>query len=283
MVHRPTDRPLSRRGLLLAAGGVLTAPAVAQSPQALVDYHAHIDAVGTLEALLEISRSKGVKFGVVEHAGNREKHRYRGLLGSDQDLEGYIARLEGKPCFKGIQAEGLDWMKSFSKRAVARLDYVLSDALTFPEKDGSLVRLWTPEARIDDPRDFMERYTAFNVQVIESEPIDILANPLFLPEALEKQADSLWTQERMQRIARAAAANRVAIEINSRYRLPSPKFLKLARAAGVRFSFGSNAHGPAVGSLDYGREMVKELGLTGRDLFSPAPAGRKPVQVRAPR
>jgi len=277
----PTNHRLTRRGLLLAASGALTAAAVPQSEPVLVDYHAHIDAVGTLEALLEISRSKGVKFGVVEHAGDRKQHRYRGLLANDQELNGYLARLEGKACFKGIQAEGLDWMKCFSRQAVARLDYVLSDALTFPEKDGTLVRLWTPEARIEDPQDFMERYTAFNVRVIETEPIDILANPLFLPAKIEHQAESLWTQERMQRIVRAAAAKRVAIEINARYRLPSPKFLKLARAAGVKFSFGSNAHGPDVGDLKYGREMVKELGLRRSDVFSPAPSGKKPIQVRA--
>jgi hypothetical protein len=276
-----TNTTLTRRGLLgMAAAGAINPGLPAQAGPEPIDYHAHITAAPTLDELLAISRRRGVKFGVVEHAGNRKDHRYRGLLADDDDLNRYIAKLEGKPCLKGIQAEGLDWMGCFSKAAIARLDYVLTDALTFQEKDGSLVRLWTPAARVGDKRDFMERYTAYNVKVIESEPIDILANPLFLPAEIQAEAETLWTAERMQRIVRAAVKHNVAFEINSRFRLPSPKFLKLAKAAGAKFSFGSNILGPAVGELGYGREMVKEIGLTARDLFAPAPKGRKPIQIR---
>ena len=272
---------LSRRALMgTAAGALWAAPGERVPEPTLVDYHAHVDAAVTLEGLLEISSSRGIKFGVVEHAGNRRDFHYRGLLANDDGLNGYVARLEGKPCFKGIQAEGLDWMRCFSKQAIARLDYVLTDALTFPEKDGTLVRLWTPAARIANKQDFLNRYTEHHLRVIAQEPIDILANPLYLPEALQGEAETLWTSERMGRIIRAAVSNRVAFEINTRFRLPSPKFLKMAKAAGAKFSFGSNILGPGVGDLTYGREMVRELGLTRAELFRPAPQGRKPIQVR---
>jgi hypothetical protein len=272
---------MSRRGLLgIAAAGVCSSRIDAQAEIALVDYHAHVDAAITLDDLFVISQKRGVKFGVVEHAGNKRDYGYRGLLANDDDLNRYLTKLEGKPCFKGIQAEGLDWMKCFSPEAIARLDYVLTDALTFPEKNGALVRLWTPEAKIGDKQDFMERYTAYNVKVIASEPIDILANPLFIPTQIQAEADLLWTQERMQRIIRAAVDASVAFEINTRFRLPSLKFLKLAKAAGAKFSFGSNILGAGVGDLQYGSEMVKELGLRRSDLFAPAPAGKKPIQLR---
>ena len=273
-----TDTTLTRRGLLgLAATSALS---LAQAGDGLIDYHAHIDAAPTLDGLFEISRNRGVKFGVIEHAGNKKEYRYRGLITGDEDLERYLAKLKGRPCFTGIQAEGLDWMGCFSKAAIARLDYVLTDALTFPETDGSLVRLWTPAARVGNKQDFMERYTAHHLAVITTEPIDILANPLFLPAWIQAETESLWTEERMQRIIRAAVKNQVAFEINSRFRLPSVKFLKLAKAAGAKFSFGSNVLGAGVGDLEYGRLMVKELGLQKRDLFAPAPQGRKPVQIR---
>jgi hypothetical protein len=264
----------------MTAAGILSQGLHAESAPELTDFHAHVDAAPTLDQLFGIAHQRGVRFGVVEHAGNRNDHHYRGLLANDDDLDRYLARLDGQACLKGIQAEGLDWMKCFSKAAVARLDYVLTDALTFPEKDGSLVRLWTPAARTDDKQDFMERYTAHNVKVIESEPIDILANPLFLPECLQPEADSLWTDARTGRILRAAVKNHVAFEINTRFRLPGVKFLRLAKAAGAKFSFGSNILGPGVGDLSYGREMVKELGLRASDLFVPARPGSKPIQVR---
>jgi histidinol phosphatase-like PHP family hydrolase len=245
----------------------------------LVDYHVHLDQVVTLEKALELSRQRGVKFGVVEHAGTKE-NKYPGLLSSDDDLRWYMAMLEGKPVYKGIQAEGTDWMTCFSKAVVAQLDYVLSDALTFPEKDGRRVELWRPGVSIGDPQDFMERYTDFHIRVMAQEPIDILANPTFLPEAIAAQADALWTPQRMKRIIDAAADYGVAIEINSRYRLPSLPFLQMAKKARVKFSFGSNIHGLDVGRLDYCIEVAKSLGLTRKDIFTPAPQGRKAVERR---
>ena len=126
----------------------------------------------------------------------------------------------------------------------------------------------------------MERYTDHNVRVIETEPIDILANPLFIPAEIQPEADSLWTDARTGRIIRAAVKHNVAFEINTRFRLPGLKFLWQAKAAGAKFSFGSNIMGPGVGELSYGREMVKELGLKQSDLFVPVPPGRKPIQIR---
>lgn len=245
----------------------------------LVDYHVHLDSVVTLEKAVALSKERGVKFGIVEHAGSKE-NKYAGLLSTDEDLKRYIAMLEGKPVYKGIQAEGLDWMHCFSKETVAQLDYVLSDALTFPEKDGRRVELWRPWVKVDDKQDFMDRYTEFNVQVMAQEPIDILANPTFLPGCIAGDYDALWTPERMKKIIDAAVKYGVAIEINSRYRLPSLSFLKMARQAGARFSFGSNIHGLDVGKRDYCLEMAQELGLNRRHIFTPAPAGKKPVQVR---
>ncbi len=275
----------SRRSLLagIGAAGALShlagARPVADASIPLVDYHVHLEGVVTLEKALQLSKERGVRFGIVEHAGTKA-NRYPGLLSTDEDLKRYIAKLEGKPVLKGIQAEGLDWMTCFSKEVVAQLDYVLSDALTFPEKDGRRVELWLPSVTIEDKQDFMDRYTEFNVQVMAREPLDIFANPTFLPDCIAKEYDVLWTPSRMKKIIEAAVQYKVAIEINSRYRLPSLSFLKLARKAGAKFSFGSNIHGLDVGKLDYCLEAAKELGLRPKDVFTPAPRGKKPVEIR---
>lgn len=268
----------SRRGFLFAAAAAsLHAKQDAALP--LVDYHVHLDPVVTLEKALELSKQRGVKFGIVEHAGTKE-YPYPGLISSDDDLRRYLAMLDGKPVYKGIQAEGTNWMTCFSTNVAAQLDYVLSDALTMPQKDGRLARIWVPSFTVDDKQDWMDRYTDFNVQVIAGQPIDIMANPTFLPPCIEKEYDALWTAPRMKRIIDAAVKHHVAIEINSRYRIPSLAFLKMAKAAGAKFSFGSNIHGLDVGKLDYCLEMAKALALKPSDLFRPAPAGKKPIQIR---
>ena len=55
-------------------------------------------------------------------------------------------------------------------------------------------------------------------------------------------------------------------------------FLKRAKAAGVKFSFGTNNGDPNIGRLEYPLQMVQECGLKWQDIFVPKPAGEKPVQ-----
>lgn len=282
-------RQISRRSFLVraAAGGALglisrhlngalrTAVPAAELDFPIVDYHAHpFEGTVPLEKIIETARERGVKLGVVEHGGHGQ------VLDNDEALNRYVEKLAGYPVYKGMQAEGLDWPKCFSKEVVAKLDYVLSDALTLPEKDGKKVRIWTSEVHIEDPQDFMERYVAFNVQVIAEEPIDICANPTFLPDAILAQYDTLWTKERMMRIIAAARKENVAIEINSRYNIPSLAFLRLAKETGVKFSFGTNNRDLEVGKLEYSLKMAKALGLKREDMFVPAPAGEKPILRR---
>lgn len=287
---------ISRRVFLgdVAIGGVAAAGALAVSEALLanesadgvpadiprVDYHVHCDKPMTLDKLVEISRRKGVKFGIVEHAGTRE-NKYPRILSNDAELGAYLAELEGKPVYRGIQAEYRDWMTCFSKAMLARLDFILTDAMTFRGKDGKPVRLWDQKFTVADPQDFMERYVDYHVEILSREPIDILANPTYLPGAIVKQYDALWTVGRVQKIIDAAVKYGVAIEISSSYCLPKLPFLKLAKQAGAKFSFGSNIRGSEVGKLDYCLEMVKALGLTRADIFAPAPPGKKPVERRA--
>ncbi len=280
----------SRRGfcrIALATAGTTVFPAnlfaLEEWPRqvngiSLTDYHVHRDGT-TVEKLLEISRQRGVKFGIVEHAGKREND-YPVILTNDEELTRYVAGLEGKPVYKGVQAEYLDWMSCFSKEAVAKLDYVLTDALTIRGKDGRRVKMWSPGFEVGDPERFMDEYVDFHLEVMAAGPIDILANCTWLPKAIEKQYEQLWTAKRFRKIVDAALKYKVALEINSLYLIPRLPLLRIAKEAGVKFSFGSNIRGPQVGQLDYCVAMIRSLGLTRDDCFTPAPAGRKPVEVR---
>ncbi len=272
---------ISRRTFLGAATALATLPyarLVAQAAGAakgldfpIVDYHVHVEGGMTIERVLELARQRGVKAGVAEHGGVGEGMK------TDEDMRQYLARWAGKPVFRGMQGGGLTWSKMFSKEMIAQLDYVLSDALIFPEKDGRMVELWTPAAKITDPEDFMERYVAFNLEVMNVEPIDILANATFLPDAIVRDYDALWTEERMEKVIETARKHAIAIEISGLYKIPSKKFILKAKSAGVRFSFGSNTHGADVGRVEYGIRMAKECGLTARNMFTPPPYDQKPI------
>ena len=82
------------------------------------------------------------------------------------------------------------------------------------------------------------------------------------------------------RVVDMAVKHRIAIEIGSGFRLPRLAFLKQAKAAGVKFAFGSNGRYPKIGLLDYALKTARELGLTEGDLFAPASDGQKAAQRR---
>jgi histidinol phosphatase-like PHP family hydrolase len=233
--------------------------------------------------VLELPAARRVKFGIVEHAGTKE-NRYPIVLSNDAELKNRNALLEGKPVYKGIQAEWTDWMHCFSRPALAELDFVLTDAMTFPGKNGQRVKLWEPgvEERVDlvNLEDFMDRFVDWHVEILSKQPIDILANVSWLPAPLANDYEKFWTPARVTKVLEAAMKYEVAIEISSSFKLPRLSFLKLAKAAGVKFTFGSNGRYPNMGQLDYSVQMARELELVRSDMFTPAPDGRKAVQRR---
>jgi histidinol phosphatase-like PHP family hydrolase len=245
----------------------------------LVDYHVHLNPKFSLDDAIAVSKERGVKFGIAEHAGTKE-NLYASILSSDKDLQQWIARLEGKPVFKGVQAEWTDWPKCFSKEVFAQLDYVLSDAMTIPGRAGERVKMWQPGFDPGDPQEFMERYVKWSVEVIEKEPLDIFSHPTWLPAPLDKSYETLWTAERMKPIVEALERTGTAAEIDSAYGIPSLPFLQLAKEAKLKFSFGSNSGSGPVRSMDFRVERARTLGLTASDMFIPAPRGRKPIQRR---
>jgi histidinol phosphatase-like PHP family hydrolase len=248
----------------------------------LEDFHVHLDN-STIEKVVELSKERGVKFGIVEHAGTKE-NKYPVVLSNDAELKGYLKMLDGQPVFKGVQTEWKDWMGCFSHEALAQLDYVLTDTMTFPGKDGQRVKLWEPgvEDRVDmaDKQQWMDRYVDWHIEIMARQPIDILANTSWLPAPLADSYETYWTPERMNKVMDAAVRYRVAFEISSSFKLPKPSFVKAARAAGIKFSLGSNGRYPNMGKLDFSIAMAKELGLRRDDLFTPAPDGQKAAQRR---
>jgi histidinol phosphatase-like PHP family hydrolase len=118
------------------------------------------------------------------------------------------------------------------------------------------------------------------IQGVMHEPIDIYANATYLPDQIAAEYDALWTPERMAKVIDAARENDVAIEINNRYKIPSAAFIKAAKTAGAKFSFGTNNADANLGRLEYSIQMVKQCGLVWQDIFVPKPPGQKPIQVK---
>ena len=241
----------------------------------LIDFHVHLKGGLTLEEALALSRRLGVNYGIAVNCGLGFP------IADDGAVSDFLKTMQGQPVFIGMQAEGREWVRLFSPEAVARFDYVFTDAMTFTNKNGRRMRLWIPsEVEVGEKQEFMEMLVERIVGIMDNEPIDIYVNPTFLPAPIAAEYEALWTAERMNRVIAAAVRNDVAIEINNRYRLPSPAFIRMAKEAGVQFTIGTNNAGRDLGRIEYALRMVKECGLTWKDMWMPKPDGRKPVQLR---
>ncbi len=231
-----------------------------------LDLHAHLKGGLSLDQLLDLSRRTGMGFGVAVNCG-------KGFpVQTDEDALAFVNAMAGKPVFVAMQAEGREWVTMFSRQARARFDYVFTDSMTWTNSRGRRMRLWMPEEVEIGPDEqaFMDELVAKTVGILENEPIDVYVNPTFLPTAIAARYDQLWTEARMKHVIGAAVKNDVAIEIGARYKLPSEAFLRLAKAAGVKFTFGTNNGGASdLGDWSYPLEMQRKLGLTWKDMFVP--------------
>ena len=224
--------------------------------------------------------------GAREIAARRHRVRHRGELRQGESVQNdraalqYLDSLKGQPCFVAMQAEGREWTQMFSRGVAAQFDYIFTDSMTWTDNRGKRMRLWIPDevGTIADPQEFMDTLVERTVGILEHEPVDIYVNPTFLPDVLAKDYESLWTEERRRKVIDAAVRNGVAIEINNRYKLPSPSFIRMAKAAGAKFTFGTNNAGPEdLGRCEYGLRMVEECKLEWQDFFVPL-AGPKAIE-----
>jgi histidinol phosphatase-like PHP family hydrolase len=161
----------------------------------------------------------------------------------------------------------LNWSAAFSDDAIDRLDYVLMDADTMPQADGGWLRIWRHDNFIPDMTAFVDAYMDHIVRILSEEPIDIFARPTYLPINFARHYDEIWTRERMMTIIELAKERDIALEISENVRVPSPEFVKLARAAGSKFTFGTNARNDNAGNLIYCIEVAQECELAAQDMW----------------
>ncbi len=232
----------------------------------LIDLHAHLKGGLTADKALENARKYGFSYGFAVNCGLKMGFE------SDSALREFISNYK-KPATTWIamQAEGREWLDMFKKETIDQFDYVFTDAMTWTNDNGKRMRLWIKEeTEVGDPQVFMDQLVDRIEKILNNEPIDIHVNPTYLPDEIARMYNELWTPERMDRVIKALVANNVALEINARFKLPSPAFIKRAKAGGVKFTFGTNNGGADdLGRMEYCIDMVKECGLTSQDFWIP--------------
>ena len=239
----------------------------------LIDFHGHLKGGLTMDQACQHARDNGYNYGIAANCGLKFP------VTSDSTLNAYLDGISKEPVFKVMQCEGREWVTLFTPAAVARFDYIFTDAMTWTDNKGRRLRLWIPgETFVDDEQKFMDMLVGKIEAIMSGEPVDIYVNPTFLPAQIDADYDRLWTPERMDRVIKTLKDNDVALEINARYKIPHMAFLKRAKEAGIKFTFGTNnTSNNDLGRLEYCLKAIHELGLTKEDIFLPRASKDKKV------
>ncbi len=231
-----------------------------------LDLHVHTTDTFTIEDILKLGEKWNVNFGIVEHPAPW-------ALKNDQELEAYIKRLRNYPVYVGLQPTTPGWSKNYSKELLNQVDYILMDPQMVPHGNGDIWQIWQFDTYIADTADFMKRYMDYSLQILNNEPIHIFAWPLFLPVCISRDYYSLWTEERMEQIIDAARRRNIAIEINDMSHTPHETFIRKAKTAGLKFTFGSDSRNQNVGRLAFCRHIAQVCELQPEDFFVPVKKG----------
>lgn len=229
----------------------------------VLDYHVHLKGGLTKEVAAKQSRKTGINYAIAPNCGIGFP------ITNDEQIMAYLKEMRSQPFIIAMQAEGREWLTTFSQEARDEFDYVFTDALTFSDHKGRRTRLWMPEETwIDNEEQYMDLIVDRICAVLQ-EPASIYVNPCFLPAPMSQRYDEFWTEARMNKFVDALEKSGKALEINELYNIPNKAIIQKAKAAGVKFSFGSNNVTPNVSDLSYSIRMMKECGITADDMYRP--------------
>ena len=242
----------------------------------VVNWHVHIKGGWTNRQAYEKSLADGIDYGVSVNIYGKIVRKGDGGFGrmieTDDEAIEYLEGINGWPFINGFQGEGRKWTASFTEKSLSKCAFIFTDSMTIVDRNRQ-IRLYRPDEFTLNgrtPEEWMDFYVSQIELILENEPADFYANPLYLPPELEKNADAFWTDARIDRVLDKLAKHKIALEINSRFCLPSRKVLRKAKARGIKFTFGTNNGDANIGRLEWALDAVRECGITKEDMWFPS-------------
>ncbi len=246
----------------------------------VINFHAHAKGGFTPEIAYNKSLVDGINYGLAVNIYGKIVRKGDGGVGrmienDDEALE-YLRGMNGLPVINGFQGEGRKWTMSFTQRSLSKCDYIFTDSMTVVDRNRQ-IRLYRPDEMTYNgrsPEAWMEFYVDQIEKILLNEPADIYVNPFYLPRELAPRFDELWTDTRINRVLDILVKYKIALEINSLSRLPGHKIIRMAKARGIKFTFGTNNQNANIGRLEWALEAVKACGITKDDMWFPTDSVR---------
>ena len=173
-------------------------------------------------------------------------------------------RMHGCPVV-GVEAEILADGISISPAQASLCDLVLGGLHSLHDTFfwGGSHPIWNPQAFVEDIRITL-------IKAMESNLLDVLVHPTWLPEEIRSQTHRLLGKEWIRSIVSTALEHHVAIELSGAWHVPDKPFVQECLRQGVQLSVGSDAHSAAmIGNVRYALHLLKELDALLEMMFVP--------------
>lgn len=254
-----------------------------------IDWHSHSffsDGRATHEAMIAEASRHGVVLGLSDHIlmDNRR-------LRSVEELTGYITALSALPVIVGAEVSVGD-VSDEAQIAVAsgvlgEFDYLIASLHQVDVPQGRVTAAaylnwrfgmyprYAPTVVEYDRRDYFDEWLRMLATTLETMPVRILGHFALFPEQADAtgvspaaidptsdpEPDNL-AREWLDATIDLCLRHDVAIELNSKSRVPHRQFIERAAERGARFSLGSDAHHlERAGDIGFGRAILHELGI----------------------
>ncbi len=271
-------------------------PHSAHSDGLIIDWHSHSyfsDGRATHEAMIAQASRHGVVLGLSDHILMDNPR-----LQSVEELTGYMTALSALPVVVGAEVSVGD-VSDEAQVAIAsgvldEFDYLIASLHQVDLPQGRVTAAaylnwrfgmyprYVPTVVQYDRRDYFDEWLRMLAITLKTMPVRILGHFALFPEQADATGTSLaaidptadpepdsLAREWLDATIDLCLRHDVAIELNSKSRVPHRQFIERAAERGARFSLGSDAHHlERAGDIGFGRAILHELGIGNERVLS---------------
>jgi histidinol phosphatase-like PHP family hydrolase len=242
-----------------------------------VDCHAHStfsDGALTITQVVERAVSLGVYPSVADHIS----HDVSQTIGSVARVAEYLDELERHDVLRGGEFCYHDSLwREVPEELVRRFSHRVGSIHAVRLANGTMVRAFARRLPSDLLVDtYMDAHIDYLEEFAREMAVDILAHPTLIAFPFRTiDVDTLWTEEREQRLVDALFDANIAFEISNRY-TPHERLVRRAVDRGLRISLGSDGHTfEQIADVARPLATARSLGVRDEDLFDPRRHGSK--------
>lgn len=232
----------------------------------------HSDGDAVISELLSVANKKGYGLGVSDHL-------YCSGMDTRSDVCTYLRELEEYPLLKGCEANiGDDY--SHDDTIISRFDYVIASIHTVPDLLGGNVHLgeyfgersgedcvWNNPFSLSNSERYLSVLLPVIEQTMKTQRMDIYGHCTVLPFC-EHLAGSKLLVDWENEVISLCKKYKIALEISGLWKEPGLDMVRRAKAAGLKFSYGSDCHlKKDICDIEYSIQIGLDAGLEESDFL----------------